>query len=99
LQSIRSRSRASRGRGSILAVVLLTDNTRFSIPEQFGTVVVLAAALATILAILLFANPISRLVGKGGANVVKRIMGLVLTAVAVNMVLSALRDWLGLPKL
>jgi multiple antibiotic resistance protein len=87
------------GPGSILAVVLLTDNTRFSIPEQFGTLVVLAAALATILAILLFANPISRLVGKGGANVLKRIMGLVLTAVAVNMVLSALSDWLGLPKL
>jgi multiple antibiotic resistance protein len=87
------------GPGSILAIVLLTDNTRFSILEQFGTLVVLAVALLTVLAILLFANPISRRIGKGGANVLKRIMGLVLTAVAVNMVLSAVSDWLGLPKL
>jgi multiple antibiotic resistance protein len=46
-----------------------------------------------------FANPIAQRIGKGGANVLKRIMGLVLAAVAVNMVLSALIDWLGLPKL
>jgi multiple antibiotic resistance protein len=60
---------------------------------------VLAAALLVILVVLMFANPIAHRIGRGGANVLKRIMGLVLAAVAVNMVLSALTDWLGLPKL
>jgi multiple antibiotic resistance protein len=59
----------------------------------------LTVALLTILAILLFANPISRRIGKGGANILKRIMGLVQASVAVNMVLSAVSDWLSLPKL
>jgi multiple antibiotic resistance protein len=87
------------GPGSILTVVLLTDNTRFSILEQAGTVGVLAIALSVFLVILLFANPISRLIGIGGANVIKRVMGLVITAVAVNTVLSAVIGWLDLPSL
>ncbi len=86
------------GPGAMLAVVLLTDNQRYSIIEQAGTAAVLAAALALVLMILLFANPISRTIGKGGANVLKRVMGLILTAVAVNMVLGAISSWLNLPN-
>ena len=82
----------------MLAIVLLTDNERYSMVEQAGTAAVLAVALALVLLILLFANPIARTIGKGGANVLKRVMGLVLTAVAVNMVLTAVSGWLNLPS-
>lgn len=56
-------------------------------------------ALLVVLVTLLLAGPISRRIGKGGAKVLKRIMGLVLASVAVNMTLSAVRSWLSLPKL
>ena len=38
-------------------------------------------------------------IGTGGANVIKRIMGMVIAAYAVNLVLSGISDWLHLPRL
>jgi multiple antibiotic resistance protein len=51
-----------------------------------------------ILIILLAANPIMRLVGVGGANVLRRVMGILLCSVAVNMIFTALDTWLKLQK-
>jgi multiple antibiotic resistance protein len=48
---------------------------------------------------LLAANPISRLIGAGGAAIIARVMGVLLAALAVNIVLNALVTWLNLPKL
>jgi small neutral amino acid transporter SnatA (MarC family) len=45
------------------------------------------------------AGPISRLIGTAGTSVIGRVMGLVLAAFAVAMVLSAVGEWLNLPKL
>ena len=87
------------GPGAMLAVVLLTDNERLAIADQATTVAALALVLVMQLAILLLAEPIARLIGDGGANVVRRVMGMILAAVAANMALTALGDWLGLPKL
>jgi len=39
-------------------------------------------------ALLLLAEPVSRLIGKGGANVLRRVMGMILASVAVNTVLA-----------
>jgi multiple antibiotic resistance protein len=51
------------------------------------------------LILLLAAGPIARLVGTAVIGVISRVSGLLLAAVAVTLVLSALGDWLGLPKL
>jgi multiple antibiotic resistance protein len=83
----------------MLTVVLLTDDDRFSRLEQLGTVGVLVLVLAIQLGLLLAAAPIARVIGAGGAAVIGRVMGILLAALAVNLVLNALALWLGLPRL
>ncbi len=89
---------AIAGPGTMLTVMLLTDNDRFSVSQQAMTTVVVVAVLLVQYVLLLAAEPVSRLIGKGGANVIRRVMGMVLASVAVNAVLTAIGSWLGLPK-
>ena len=77
------------GPGAMLAVVLLTDNERFSLMQQIDTVAMLLAILLILWIALMAANPISRVIGASGANVLARIMGLLLAAVAADNVLKA----------
>lgn len=77
------------GPGALLAVVLLTDNDRFSVMQQLDTVAMLFAVLLVLWLALMAANPISRVIGAAGANILARIMGLILAAVAVDNVLRA----------
>ena len=90
---------AIAGPGAMLTVVLLTDNRAFPIWQQGLTVAVLAVALAIFFLILLAADPIIKVIGTGGANVLRRVMGILLSAIAANMVLSAFQSWLELPAL
>ena len=85
------------GPGAMLTVMLLTDNSRFSILQQLATTATVAVVLAITLVLLLLANPITRVIGFHGANVLKRIMGMILAAVAVKIVLGGISDWLHLP--
>jgi multiple antibiotic resistance protein len=86
------------GPGTMLTSMLITDNDRFTVFEQAQTAFAGALVLILTLVLLFLADPIYRVIGSG-TNVIKRIMGMILAAVAVNMVLSALSSWLGLPKL
>ena len=87
------------GPGTMLTVVLLTDDHRFDFVQLSLTTSVLAVVLAITLAVLLLAAPISRLIGNAGASIMSRVMGMILVALAVHTVLSAFAGWLGLPKL
>jgi len=85
------------GPGAMLTVMLLTDRSRFSTTDQLTTAATVAVVLAITLAMLFLADPILRLIGLHGANVLKRIMGMVLAAVAVKIILGGIADWLHLP--
>ena len=87
------------GPASMLTVVLLTDDDRFNVIDQIRTVGVLAAVLVIQFLLLLAAGSIGRVIGDAGNAVIGRVMGVLLAALAVNMVLTALTVWLGLPKL
>ena len=87
------------GPGTMLAVILLTDDDRFNPLGQLATIGVLALVLVITFLILLAAGPISRLIGLAGASVIARVIGMLLAAMAVSMVLSAVGEWLNLPKL
>jgi multiple antibiotic resistance protein len=85
------------GPGTMLAIVLLVDDDRYDVIERALTAAALAAVLAFTLVILLAAEPISRVIGGTGANVIGRVMGIILAALAVNTILTALGNWVGLP--
>jgi multiple antibiotic resistance protein len=87
------------GPGSFITIILLTDDDRFNLLGQLATIAVLAIVLAIQFVILLAATPISRAIGWPGVNVIGRIMGMLLAAMAVSMVLTAIGQWLDLPKL
>ena len=75
--------------GAMLAVVLLTDNNRFSIPEQTVTACIMLAVVAIAYVLMLAAGPILKLIRVSGAAIVSRVMGMILAAVAVDNVVAA----------
>ena len=87
------------GPGAMLTVVLRTDNSRVSLLEQIHTAVAVALVLAITYGLLLLAGPITRVIGVSGANVIKRVMGMILASYAVTLVLHGLGEWLHLPPL
>jgi multiple antibiotic resistance protein len=87
------------GPGSMLAIIILTDNNRFTLPEQVETLGVLAVVLSLMLTIFLTGDFISRLIGRGGTNVLRRVMGVILAALSVNLIVNALVEWLHLPAI
>lgn len=76
--------------GAMLAVVILTDNHANRLPEQIMTGIILLLVLALTLVLLLIAGRLKRFLGGTGANVISRVMGMILATVAVDSVLNGL---------
>ncbi|MFT0861011.1 MarC family protein [Ancylobacter sp. G4_0304] len=85
--------------GAMLAAVVLTDNARHNFPDRLFTIATMAIVLAVTLVILLLAGRISRLIGRGGGSIISRVMGMILAALAVDLILSASAKWLNLPPI
>ena len=81
--------------GALLSVVVLTDNNRHSLLEQGLTAGTLVLVLAVTLLLMLLGNRIIEVIGRSGANILSRVMGMILAAVAVQMVYSALKGEMG----
>ena len=74
--------------GSILAIVLLTDNNVHGVLDQSITAAILISILLLTLALLLTSNHIHRVIGNAGSQVLIRVIGLLLAALAVETVLQ-----------
>lgn len=83
--------------GAMMAVVLLTDNHRFEPMQQAVTTTVMLSVLLITYLLLLVAVPLQRVIGMTGASIISRVMGLILAAVAVDNVLSAIKVYFSLP--
>lgn len=79
--------------GAMLNVVILTDNHRYSVSEQLVTAGVMLSVMLCTLVLLLLASPIQRIIGDAGANIISRVMGLVLASVAVDHILAAFSSY------
>ena len=78
------------GPGAIMAVILLTDNDVYTVAEQAETGVVLLVVLLLTYLLLLFSDAILRIIGRQGAAILVRVMGIILASLAVEIVLTAL---------
>lgn len=76
--------------GAIMAVILLTDNDVYSIPVQMGTTGILVGILIISYILMMTAGTILKVIGQNGANILIRVMGIILTALSVELVLDAL---------
>ncbi len=74
----------------MMAVILLTDNDVYTVPEQAQTGVVLVVVLVLNYILLLLSDLVLRLIGREGAAILVRVMGVILAALAVEIVLTAL---------
>jgi len=81
---------AIAGPGAMMAVIVLTDNDVYTVPERLQTGVVLVVVLLITYLLLLFSDGILRVIGRQGASVLVRVMGLILCSLAVEIVLTAL---------
>lgn len=79
--------------GAMMAIVMLTDNHRYSLIDQAITAGVMLSVLIITLLFLLMASHIHKLIGSVGAAIISRVMGLILAAVALNNLLMGIRDF------
>ncbi len=80
----------------MLAAVLLTENSRYNLWEQTQTTVIMLSVLSIVLALMLAASWVHRMIGNSGASIVSRIMGLILASVAVASVLAGIKEYFAL---
>ena len=87
------------GPGAMMAAIVLTDNDVYTVPERIETGVVLVVILLICYVLLLFSDGILRVIGRHGASVLVRVMGLILCSLAVEIVLTALGvgSWMSVP--
>lgn len=81
------------GPGAIMTVVLLTDNDKFSIPNQTITAGVMLTILAFTYWILIQSERIQKLLGTTGANAITRIIGLIVVAIAIETMLTGISSF------
>jgi multiple antibiotic resistance protein len=79
--------------GAMMAIVMLTDNSRYSFIDQSITAAVMIVVLIITLCLLLGATFIHKIIGNVGAAIISRVMGLILAAVAVNNLLMGIKDF------
>ena len=79
--------------GAMLAAVLLTKNAVYSVWEQIQTALVMLFVLVLVYILLLLSSSITKLIGKSGASVISRVMGLILSSIAITNILAGLSDY------
>ncbi|HUZ73142.1 MAG TPA: MarC family protein [Stellaceae bacterium] len=84
------------GPGALTSIMLLMGRARSPL-EAAGVIGAMAAVLLLTLVVLLSAVRVMRFLGVTGANVVTRILGIVLAALAAQLVLDGLTPFLGRP--
>jgi multiple antibiotic resistance protein len=83
------------GPGAFTSIVLLMERAASPLAGA-GVIGALLAVMAITLALLLLAPQLMRLIGMTGANVVSRVLGIILAALAAQLVLDGLAEALPL---
>lgn len=81
------------GPGGIMSVVLLTDNSKFGVEDQMITALALVTVLLITYVALLASDWIQKGLGRTGVNVITRILGLLLAALATETILTGIGEY------
>jgi len=79
--------------GAMLAAVLMTENKQYNLWEQTQTTAIMLSVLLIVLLLMLAASWVHRLIGNSGASIISRVMGLILSSVAVANVLAGIKEY------
>lgn len=77
--------------GAMMAVVLLTQKDIHTIDEIFVTTFLTFIVIGAAYGLMRCAGPITRWIGEGGANIISRVMGMILASVAATQVLDGIK--------
>lgn len=85
------------GAEAIMAVVLLRDNHIYPVSTQLVTAGVVVFIMAVTYRLMLLAEPVLRVIGKNGAAILERVTGMILAALAVELIMEAIgvARWIG----
>ncbi|HVH78121.1 MAG TPA: MarC family protein [Stellaceae bacterium] len=78
--------------GALCAVVLLTDNNRFSFADETVTAGLTLIVMVIVLAALLMAGRVNRVLGNAGISVITQVMGLILASFSVQQMIDGALD-------
>ena len=76
--------------GAIMAVITLTDNRVNTLYQQTTTAVILMLVLVVTCGLMLMADRIFKVIGHNGSAIIVRIMGMILAALSVELIMTAL---------
>jgi multiple antibiotic resistance protein len=79
------------GPGTLTTVIMLMRNAD-SVTMEFGVILMLILVILINYIFLRVADPVTRLLGVTGTNVVSRILGIILAGLAIQFVLTGLSD-------
>jgi len=77
--------------GAMLAAVLMTENTQYTFMQQLQTTGIMLSVMLLVLLFMLASTFIHRYIGNAGASIISRVMGLILSSVAVNNILEGIK--------
>ena len=87
------------GPGSMVSIIILMRKAEYDYSSQFTIFLSLTATLAVMYLFLISSTRISHLIGTTGANVLTRIFGIILAAIAVQFITVGINDMMIIPFL
>jgi len=82
--------------GAILAAILLTENSKFSIVDQSLTALMMLVVIFFAWVLMVLSTKIFKYIGNSGSAIISRVMGLILSAVAVSNILQGFKVYFNL---
>ncbi|MEM0966132.1 MAG: MarC family protein [Verrucomicrobiota bacterium] len=79
--------------GAMMAIVLLTENSRHSLLQQTLTGVIMILVVFIVYLLMRIAVKLSRFIGEAGASIISRVMGLILASIAATNVLAGIKEY------
>lgn len=79
------------GPGAIAVVIALGDTDSGLITLEDVAIIIILGAICTLL--LLFARPIERLLGDSGLNIMTRVFGILLLAIAIGSIMTSIANY------